>query len=1179
MNLVEAAAGTGKTWAITSLYLRLLLEHRLTVSNVLVVTYTRAATRELRVRIRKRLRQALNAFESGLVNGDAVLQAQLENCVDHTQVVGYLRRALADFDEAAIFTIHGFCQRVLADCAFESSMPFESELLVDESETLDEVVNDFWRREIYPAGCLWVSWLQNRGVSTPDDLLDMLINLTGKPYLKIEPLPEPTRQTSFEDALQETFKRVASLWATERATVVTILETDPGLNRRSYPLRRVPEWVGQMDVLFAGSTFDFHQWRACKAFTRFQASILSSDKSLRKGAKAPQLGFFDACDELAECFKDLDHVYENQYATWRRNLFDYVTNELPRRKAERHQLSYDDLLVNLQTALSGPGGQALAERLRCDYAAVLLDEFQDTDPVQYDIFRTIYAGTEQPVFMVGDPKQSIYSFRGADIFAYLGARADATCKYTLDRNHRSVPGLVNAVNALFRQRQNSSAFLFDDIQFNPAVASADVSELSEHNEDVMPLVIWPVLRQGSDKPVPKYRATATCAEAVAAETVRLLSMPAKLGDRLLAPSDIAILVRTHHEGRAVEEALRDVQVPTVRLVQESVYATEEAMELERILAAVAQPTREPLVRAALVTDLLGYDVDDISSLSEGGRPWDDRLETFHRYHERWRKAGFMCMFRDLAATESIFQRLLGDVQGERRATNLLHLAERIEAMFGRHHDIPTVLKWFSAVRDRPPLGDEESLLRLESDQDRVRIATLHASKGLQFPVVFLPFAWGGGLRTPRREQFIFHGVGQPHQATVDFGSAKFEEHLSQACNEELAENLRLLYVGLTRAQSRCYIAWGAVNEAGTSALAWLLHRPLRDPAVDDSDALANHFSSLTDDDLMAALGNLTTLASGHITVAELPVVDTESLHLGATRSGKLMARDAQRRVTQAWQLTSFSALTTGHDTDLPDHDARIIGTIPFDDKSPTGIFAFPRGPRAGTCLHQIFEEIDFVATKETARQATVKRALEAHGFASHWVDVVDTMVEKVLRTPLDDSGSLYLSPVKRSCRVDEMAFYFPLLELRAADLRRLLSKHNFGGNNITPEGIAQIDFKPVSGFMHGYIDLVFETDGRFYIADYKSNHLGNHVDDYRPEALATAMVHQQYTLQYLVYTLAVHRFLGQRVAGYDYDRHFGGVYYLFLRGMDPARGGNGVFFDRPSRQLVEAADTLLVGNR
>ena len=189
------------------------------------------------------------------------------------------------------------------------------------------------------------------------------------------------------------------------------------------------------------------------------------------------------------------------------------------------------------------------------------------------------------------------------------------------------------------------------------------------------------------------------------------------------------------------------------------------------------------------------------------------------------------------------------------------------------------------------------------------------------------------------------------------------------------------------------------------------------------------------------------------------------------------------------------------------------------------------------------------------------------------------MLEKVLRTPLDDSESLYLSQVKRSCRVDEMAFYFPLLELRAADLRRLLSKHNFGGNNTIPEGVTQIDFKPVSGFMHGYIDLVFETDGRFYIADYKSNHLGNHFDDYRPEVLATAMVRQQYTLQYLVYTLAVHRFLGQRVVGYDYDRHFGGVYYLFLRGMDPARVGNGVFFDRPSRQLVEAADTLLMGNR
>ncbi len=1178
MNLVEAAAGTGKTWAITSIYLRLLLEHHLTVANVLVVTYTRAATRELRGRIRERLRQALDAFESGLVNDDPVLQAQLENCGDHTQAAGDLRRALADFDEAAIFTIHGFCQRVLADSAFESAMPFESELLVDESEVLAEVINDFWRREIYPAGRLWVSWLQNRGVSTPDDLLDMLTNLTGRPYLKIEPLPEPARRTPLEDALQETFENVVGLWGAERATVATILKTDPGLNRRSYPPRRVPEWVGQMDLLLAGGTLDFHQWKACKAFTRFQASFLGSNKALRKDATAPRHRFFHACDELAERCKGLERVYESHYATWRRNLFDYVANELPRRKAERHQLSYDDLLVNLQTALLAPGGNVLAERLRCDYAAVLLDEFQDTDPVQYEIFRTIYADTEQPVFMVGDPKQAIYSFRGADIFAYLGARADAACKYTLDRNHRSVPGLVNAVNALFRRRQNSSAFLFDDIHFNPAVASAEVSELSEHNKDVAPLVIWPILRQSSDKPVPKYRATDTCAEAVAAETVRLLSMPAKLGDRPLAPSDIAILVRTHHEGRAVEEALRDVQVPTVRLAQESVYATEEAMELERVLVAVAQPAREPLVRAALLTDLLGYDVDDISSLSQGGQPWDDRLETFHRYHERWRDAGFMCMFRDLAATEGIFQRLLGYAQGERRVTNLLHLAERIEAVFGRHHDMPAVLKWFSAVRDRPPPGDEESLLRLESDQDRVRIATLHASKGLQFPVVFLPFAWGGGLRTPRREQFIFHSAGQPHQATVDFGSAKFEEHLSQACNEELAENLRLLYVGLTRAQSRCYIAWGAVNEAGTSALAWLLHRPLRDPAVDDSDALASHFSSLTDNDLMAALEHLSALAPGHITVDELPIVDTESSHSGTTRIGKLMARDAQRRVTQTWQLTSFSALTTGHDTDLPDHDVRMIGTTPVDDESPTGIFAFPRGARTGTCLHQIFEEIDFAPTKDKARQATVKRVLEAHGFASNWVDVIDTMLEKVLRTPLDGAGSLCLSQIKRSRRVDEMAFYFPLLELRATDLRRLLSKHNFGGSNVTPEGIAQIDFKPVSGFMHGYIDLVFETDGRFFLADYKSNHLGNHFEDYRPEVLEAVMVRQQYTLQYLVYTLAVHRFLGQRVVGYDYDRHFGGVYYLFLRGMDPARAGNGVFFDRPSRKLVEAVNALLRGD-
>ena len=1172
-NLVEAAAGTGKTWTIAALYLRLVLEKDIAVGNILVVTYTHAATRELRQRIRSRLVEALQVCRQGNAGVDPLFAAHS----DMDLVLRRLQRAVVDFDEAAIFTIHGFCRRVLAESAFESALPFESELLTDEREILVEVVDDFWRRELYPAGILWVDWLHAGGVSEPEALLEVLDNLSGKPYLRVAPLVEPAAAGPAEKTLMKRFETLRSLWRTHRQAVEKSLLEDKRLNRTRYRLTSVPGWLRQMDQLLAGPRPDFGLLRKFKHLDRFQATVLAQPGSLKKGSTVLSNPFFDACDAFVTSLEELESLYEHRYAVFRHRLLDVVTTELPKRKAERHLQAFDDLLTNLATALDGSSGTVLAEKIRTDYPAALIDEFQDTDPVQYRIFRKIYHGTGQPMFMVGDPKQAVYSFRGADVFTYLGARQDADRGYTLGQNWRSTPALINAVNLLFERRAETGAFLLGEIDFHDAQpALVDSPHLTEHALEGPAVVIWKLDRDDSGKPIPKYQAGSRCAAATASEIGRLLAMPARIDDTPLKPGDIAVLVRTHAEATTVEDALYSAGIPSVRQSQNSVYRTGEAQQLERLLIAIIQPGRESLVRAALLTDLMGGDGTLLYSLAATERDWEAYVVRFHRYQDLWRDHGFMRMFRELASCEALYQRLLSFDDGERRLTNLLQLAELIHAQGQRRGGMSGLLKWFSAVCHDPPVGDEPSLMRLESDEDRVRIVTVHSSKGLEYPVVFLPFAWSGGLRVTHRQQFVYHDSRSGNQATVDFGSKDFEQNLANACREELAESLRLLYVALTRARSRCYLAWGAVNEAATSPLAWLLHRPIISPGEDPLAALATHFRSLSDADIGHDLERLARRSKGNIELTQIPADQAPAAPSATIFKTPLAARELNRAPQQSWRLASFSALATGHDSELPDHDSRLVTEAQAGEGE--GIFAFPRGARAGTCLHQVFEELDFSDPDNRIREAVIERVLKAHGFGSNWIATIAEMVERVLNTALDPREKLRLVAVSREQRVDEMSFYYPMAGFHGRGLSDLIARHGFGDSKVIADSLQRLRFQASAGFMHGFIDLVFEAAGRYYLADYKSNFLGATPDGYRLAQLNEVMVREQYPLQYLIYTVAVHRYLQTRLPDYDYERHFGGAYYLFLRGMDPALGHRcGVFFDRPTRALVEALDNQLQG--
>tara|TARA_B100000315_G_scaffold176955_1_gene165502 strand:+ start:9447 stop:13031 length:3585 start_codon:yes stop_codon:yes gene_type:complete len=1178
VNLVEAAAGTGKTWTITLLYLRLLLEQDLPVANILVVTYTRAATGELRQRLRDALIRALEAFRSGDGGGDPLVAPLLAAGYDATACVLKLRRAVADFDQAGVFTIHAFCERVLSDSAFQSGMALDTELMANDEALLAEVTDDLWRKEIYPASACWVNWLCDvQKLHSADDLRKHLRPLIGKPFIAMATTPDADDLDGHESALADAFRDAADCWKAHRDEVCALL-TDPesGLNRNRYPPRSMPTWIRQLDAMFSESFADFGKLKAFAGIRKLTSGFLATPKAVRKGAKAPAHVFFDRVDTLVSQADAYQEAARSRFINWLEEMRLQADAAQRKLKVQRGVQAYDDLLLNLNAALDSDHAGALMARLRTDYQAALLDEFQDTDPVQYEIFRTVYGDGTQPVFMVGDPKQTIYSFRGADIFAYLKARESATARYTLDTNHRATPELVAAVNALFSARGRETSFVYEAIPFADAVSAASAPVLKDP-DCAAPMVVWTLARAESDSLITKGTARDQGSAAVAAEIQRLYDSDVMLGDRPLRPQDIAVLVRNHSEGMIVQQALAASAIPSVRQGHESVFETFEAMELERVLQAIAQPRREPLLRAALLTDLMGIDVAELLALEKDSARWDGWLARFHQWHERWRQNGFMRMFREFAAECDVLPRVAGLADGERRLTNLLHLAECVAAGASRYTDIPAVLNWLAAVRQEPPPAEESTLLRLESDEDRVCIVTIHASKGLQYPVVFVPFAWDGALKTQRLSRVFFHDRSAKDGFRADFGSAKFELHKARAKEEELAENLRLLYVALTRAQSRCYLAFGAVNGSTTSALAWLLYRPQRkeeNQEVQAVDHLASHFKTLGDDDLDDVLAELAEASGATVAIRSMPDSAPAPAETRRARPERLTARQASRQISRSWQMGSFSSLSTGHDSTLPDYDPQVQPGAADGERS---FFTFPRGARAGTCLHRIFELIDFRDDSSAGRSETVRQVLGEYGFEDDWTPVINSMLQRVLSVPLNDEG-LHLGTLARRERVDEMAFCYPVDGLDAPRWRDVLSRHAQGLHPAIATGLNNAGFDPLKGFMRGFIDLVFVSGGKFFLADYKSNYLGRDFSDYGGTALDAAMHQSAYTLQYLIYSLALHRWLRSRIDDYHYDQHFGGVYYLFLRGMHPDHPGSGVFFDRAEGPLVADLDALVGGN-
>jgi exodeoxyribonuclease V beta subunit len=1177
-NLIEASAGTGKTYAIACLYLRLVVEKGLLPENILVVTFTEAATKELRGRVRERLRAARDVF-AGTAGGDDFCAGMLSGANRQwpgtDTALARLDTALRTFDCAAISTIHGFCSRALQENAFESGSLYETELVTDQNALLQSVVDDFWRRGFFGDESSLLPVVLRKGW-LPGDMVRFLRGKLGNPDLEVMPLYSEEDVHRLSLRLDAVLRDLTAMWREQGAEIAEILVQHKGLSRSqaNYHPALVPGLLAAMERYVAAG----NPGELFSGFEKFTTEFI--DGQALKREAPPLHAFFDLCGEMAA-------LAEQSFTALKSSLFGFARRRLPELKAERSIRFYDDLLTDLFFALDGPSGDALAEKLRERYRAALIDEFQDTDPVQYRIFRRIFSGNTTPLFLIGDPKQAIYSFRGADIFAYLEARQDVPPekRFTMDRNWRSTPEMVHAVSLLFEQRKERP-FLFPSIGFPTVAAAKEERPLTLEGRDPAPLQVWFLDRGEADgKVIPLGTAQPRIVGLVAREISGLLADgregKALFDGRGVRPEDIAVIVRSHGQASLLQEALAGRGIPSVVQSTAGLFSTREAGEMCRVLAAVAEPNRETAVRSALATALFGVSGNGIAALLEDEAAWEERLSSFRDYHELWRKRGFMTMFRSLLSREGVRERLLALTDGERRLTNILHCGEVLhQAAVKDMPGMDALRAWFDEQVSVPP-ENEEYQIRLESDEKAVRIVTIHVSKGLEYPIVFCPFSWGGVYETG--DTAVCH---DGYRLVADFGSDRFQEHRIAARTEQLAENVRLLYVALTRARCRCYLVWGRFRHTETSAPAYLLHYPHGEETDRVVEELSRAMEKIPDTAMVGVLHNLTEKGAGslQVTVNPQPLEGVTPAAPGATSLPAFTRFHG--RIETDWRVASFTSLAAGQreTAELPDHDQgtaemkgdRYGATEEFS--APEGsIFAFPRGARAGVCLHAVFEKLDFSADDDGI-PALVAGQLQRHGFGAEWRQPVSAMVHTVIRSPLGiDDGPFCLADLPREDRLTELEFFFPLRFIEARKVSELL--RNWGGRHAAaglPELADRLDFVPVRGMLRGFLDMVFRYGGRYYLVDWKSNHLGNRPEEYGRDSLAGEMDRKLYRLQYLLYTVALNRFLAVRDPAYRYDSHFGGALYLFLRGLDPDLPGNGIFRDLPPAGLVEDLTACLM---
>ncbi len=1176
-HLIEASAGTGKTWTIAALYVRLVLGHGdagsapvrpMLPQDVLVMTFTRAATRELSDRIRARLTEAAQVFR-GIAETDDPFLKQL--CSEYPkgepreQAAYRLALAAQAMDDAAVYTIDAWCQRMLREHAFDSGSLFEEQLVGDEAALRLAAVQDYWRQQLYPMATALVAQVQRVWRDVPALDQDMRA-------LMAVPLADPAPGTLaqvFGAALAERDAQLAALkqgWVEKADNLLGWIEGQLAHHKSSWDGRKLSykNCAAWLEVLKA--------WAQGPEDGKVLQTTMKTgwDRFTPQGLLAcrkPGEAHVDLPPE-SQAYADLQTALlalPDPAQAARLHARTHVLQRMAELKRRSGLFGFADMLQRLDVALADPeSGERLAQRLREQFPVAMIDEFQDTSPLQFRIFDRIYRTAENrqdaALLLIGDPKQSIYGFRGADIHSYLAARSATTGRHhVLATNYRSTKAVVDVVNRWFEIPKDAFGYQRGDedpLPFQPVKAKgrSEVFTTREGVVQAMTVVHDATLRSARDA---LAHLSALCAEQIVAwlgdPQARFVD-PNK-GDQPLQPKDIAVLVRTGKEAAAVRDALRVRGVASVYLSdRDSVFASDEARDLCLWLRGVAEPQDMRRVRAALGSRTVGLSLAELYDLATQDELLDQRAEQMRELRMVWQVQGVLAMLRQSLHVLQLAGRWRGQSDGERRLTNVLHLAELLQTASSQLDGEQALIRWLAQQIDEVNAGgagdSEEQTVRLESDEDLVKVITIHASKGLEYPVVCLPFAHSHRMLEAHKTPVLQLDDGEGERVwTLDFD----KDDTKVADHDRLREDLRLWYVALTRARHALWVGWSPVNRQGgkscvnhQSAAGHLLGGGLEFEAADWLPKLQALEKDADEQRLSVQLVSAS---------AEVPLtVWARPAHTSELRD----ALSCTARIDKSWTIASFSRLTRDLASQTLLHMA---APRPADDEPPVDAQALPeqagpqapwhrfaKGPSAGNFLH---DQLEWLAADgfvlDAPKAERLKKRCDNAGYKAQ-ADAVVQWLTRVVAQPLRGPGA----PLNAlGTLLPEMEFWLPAERLHAREVDALCQQHLLPGVSRPQLPDAQLH-----GMLMGFADLVFEHDGRYWVLDYKSNHLGADEAAYTPQALAAAMAHHRYEVQAALYMLALHRLLRARLGeAYNPAQQLGGAVYLFLRGIDGPAGG------------------------
>ncbi len=1189
-SLIEASAGTGKTWTIAVLYLRLLLEHGFSPKQIVVTTFTDAAAQELRERIRSRVlaaeQQAMQALEPQAKTPGAMKIPTLDedwlanrwressdgpdDSEKITADLNRLRLAAAELDLAPIGTLHSLCRKILTDYPFESGSTFDLGDMVSTGSIHAELIDDLWRRLGQSDGELSAedaAWWQAGRSSLSEHLRKAMA-----PGVSVGVVAEE----AIRDLMQRHNAQMLRTW----------LGDGSQFTRANSALRsRLTELASFIE---AGDPIASPPHLAAVLADPLQKHLKA--QAIEEGSHAGILEFARQAEPVLD---SLAYLSKGLALTRYR---DELRARAQQRLAAAGQLTFDELIERVYRALP-PGGSVLADHLFEAWPVAMVDEFQDTDALQYAILDRIYRDHERAdrgrLVMIGDPKQAIYRFRGGDIDAYLEARDSATSTLTLDTNFRSSRQLVAAFNTFHaRAGEILSSETTHRIRYQAVVASDRRDDEpyrvnGEICEEPLQFHYWASEDVPPDAPSRVARALEACANQI----VALLSGGHTIGDKPVLPGDIAVLLPNNAQITTLRDLLSDRDVPCVSSAKSSVFGSDWARELQIVLYAAMHPRDEGAVRAALATRLGGKTYDQLRELRDRPDAWHLEASAFARLDHLWLTRGVLAVVQQVTADAST--RLFTRGDSERVLTDLRHLGELLQARSDKLTGREQLLTWLGEQCDAP--GDEageaadDMQLRIESDSARVRLMTLHASKGLEFPIVLLPLMWAN-KHNNKDTISVLHDAASG-QRVVDFGSRAKQRYQQEGQDERF----RLLYVALTRARHACYVYALAPDRASKKGT----ENPDTDPHRAPLDAMIERL--LDNEEPPASMPNV------HWSVGAWPwrkaiyqpaeAIALSQRHvLSEPAATHFEFKYSFSALAKGGKITSLEERAASDETQfedasvsLPDAliDADAAAEILQAEKAAAESehpqlqwLAQIAGADFGNALHAIFEH-RVIGQPMVEQHALVRRQLLDEGvylgdlpineLVSHLADRVQTTLDTPLLPQRDPALTLGALP---ACALRaEMEFNFVLGEV---SLRRLREVCDF---------VPGTSMHTLRGLMNGKIDLVFEHGGRFHVLDYKGNRLDEgtglrnfgYVSNYAPSRLEQAMDHAHYRFQALLYTVAIDRYLRQRLPNYQRGKHLGETIYLFVRaaGIAPDIAPSaGIWTHRFDDALIDAVDAV-----